>query len=80
MSLAPSPLCLPVRDQAPADRGEELDRALNCRRAEVTTSEAGRLCDEETLARSATHWCIQKPSWAGKLKIQAQAHAAGSHP
>ncbi len=32
---------------------EELDRALDCRRTEVTASKAGRLRDEETFVRSA---------------------------
>ena len=59
---------------------EELDRSLDFRRAEVTASEAGRLCDEETLVRSAARGCIKKPSGAGKMEIPDQTPAAGSHP
>ena len=45
---------------------EELDRSLDFRRAEVTASGAGRLCDEESFVGSTALGCIEVPSGAGK--------------
>ena len=49
-------------------------------RAEVTVSGAGRLCDKETLVRSAARGCIKKPSGAGKMGISDQTPADEFHP